>query len=122
MHGEKNYPVRKERSDLDIGLPDRTEDEAYLEILKNTLPFLIDSVQPDHLFYLSGVDVLAVDKLGRLSLSMDGCKERDRIVLENCKKHEIPVAVSMGGGYAQRLAHIVEAHANTFRLAQEIFF
>lgn len=122
MHGEKNYPVRKERSDLDIGLPDGTEDAPYLRILRNTLPQLIDAVQPDLVFYLSGVDVLATDKLGRLSLSMAGCKERDRVVLETCKRNGIPVAVSMGGGYSQRLAQVIEAHANTYRLAQELFF
>lgn len=122
MHGEKNYPVRKERSDLDIGLPDGTEDAPYLRILRNTLPQLIDAVQPDLVFYLSGVDVLATDKLGRLSLSMAGCKERDRVVLETCRRNGIPVAVSMGGGYSQRLAQVIEAHANTYRLAQELFF
>lgn len=122
MHGAKNYPNRKETSDLDIGLPDKTEDEVYLKILYNTLPRLLDQVQPDFIFYLSGVDVLETDKLGRLSLSIDGCKERDRFVLAVCQQHQIPVAVSMGGGYSQRIAHIVEAHANTFRLAQEIYF
>jgi acetoin utilization deacetylase AcuC-like enzyme len=122
MHGEKNYPVRKEKSDLDIGLPDKTEDAAYLQILKDTLPKLLDEVQPEHVFYLSGVDVLATDKLGRLNLTMQGCKERDRLVLETCKKNNLPVTVSMGGGYSERLAHVVEAHANTYRVAQEIFF
>jgi len=122
MHGEKNYPVRKEKSDLDIGLPDKTEDAAYLKMLKETLPRLIDEVQPDQIFYLSGVDVLATDKLGRLSMSMQGCKERDRVVFELCKKNQVPVAVSMGGGYSERLAHVVEAHANTYRVAQEVFF
>ncbi|MBK7869819.1 MAG: histone deacetylase [Saprospiraceae bacterium] len=122
MHGEKNYPVRKEQSDLDIGLPDQTEDTPYLKILRNTLPALIESVEPDLVFYLSGVDVLATDKLGRLNMSMAGCKERDRIVLEACKQNNIPLSVSMGGGYSERIAHIVEAHANTYRLAQEIFF
>ena len=122
MHGAKNYPHRKEQSDLDIGLPDKTEDAFYLTTLKNTLPKLLEQVQPDFIFYLSGVDVLASDKLGRLSMSMAGCKERDRFVLETCKKNKLPVAVSMGGGYSHRIAHIVEAHANTFRLAQEIYF
>lgn len=122
MHGEKNYPVRKEKSDLDIGLPDGTDDEAYLKILRNTLPKLIDEVQPDFIFFQSGVDVLETDKLGRLRLSIGGCKERDRLVLETCKRHHIPVAASMGGGYSEKIAHIVEAHANTYRLAQEIFF
>lgn len=122
MHGEKNYPLRKEPSDLDIGMPDKTEDEFYLKTLRNTLPRLIDEVEPDFIFYLSGVDVLETDKLGRLSLSLAGCKERDRIVIDACHKNKIPVAVSMGGGYSERLAHIIEAHANTFRTAQEIYF
>ena len=122
MHGAKNYPARKEQSDLDIGLPDKLTDEPYLRILRSTLPALIDSVEPDLIFYLSGVDVLESDKLGRLSMSLEGCRERDRIVLETCKQNGIPVAVSMGGGYSEKIATIVEAHANTYRLAQEIFF
>lgn len=122
MHGEKNYPVRKESSDLDIGFPDKTEDAPYLKKLRETLPRLIDEVQPDQIFYLSGVDVIYSDKLGRLSLTLAGCKERDRIVLEACHRNNIPVAVSMGGGYSEKLAHIIEAHANTYRLAMEIFF
>lgn len=122
MHGQKNYPLRKERSDLDIGLPDKTSDAKYLRILREELPRLIDKLAPDLLFYLAGVDVLTTDKLGRLNMSIAGCKERDRIVLELCKKNNIPVAVSMGGGYSNQLSQIIEAHANTFRLAQEIFF
>lgn len=122
MHGAKNFPHRKQPSDLDIGLPDKTEDELYLTTLRETLPMLIDKVQPDLIFYLSGVDIIASDKLGRLSVSIQGCKERDQIVLQTCKNHEIPVAVSMGGGYSEKLAHIIEAHANTYRVAQEIYF
>ncbi len=122
MHGEKNYPVRKEQSDLDIGVPDGITDDAYLKILRETLPALIDNVEPELILYLSGVDVLATDKLGRLSISKNGCKERDQFVFESCKKNDIPVAVSMGGGYSERIADIVDAHANTFRTAQEIFF
>lgn len=122
MHGAKNYPLRKEASDLDIGLPDQTDDATYLKILRQTLPALFDQVQPEMVFYLSGVDVLATDKLGRLSLSLEGCKKRDQIVLELCKKNQVPVAISMGGGYSERIAHIVEAHANTFRIAQDLFF
>ncbi|MCB0596535.1 MAG: histone deacetylase [Lewinellaceae bacterium] len=122
MHAAKNYPLRKEPSDLDIGLPDKTEDGHYLKTLYETLPRLIDEVQPQQVFYLSGVDVIWSDKLGRLSLSLQGCRERDRFVLDCCKKNGLPVAISMGGGYSERLAHIIEAHANTYRLAQELFF
>lgn len=122
MHGAKNYPMQKEISDLDIGLPDGTDDHLYLSTLKQTLPGLIDRVQPDFVFFQSGVDVLATDKLGRLGMSIQGCRERDRFVLSLCKQNRLPVAVSMGGGYSPQIAHIVEAHANTYRLAQEIFF
>ena len=122
MHGERNYPLRKEPSDLDIGLPNKTEDGPYLKNLYETLPRLIDEVQPQQVFYLSGVDVIWSDKLGRLSLSLQGCRERDRFVLDTCRKNGLPVAISMGGGYSERLAHIIEAHANTYRVAQEMFF
>ena len=122
MHGAKNYPGRKEKSDLDIGLADKTVDAPYLKILKETLPRLIENVEPDIIFYLSGVDILETDKLGRLSMTLDGCKERDQFVFDICKKNNIPVAVSMGGGYSERIAIIVEAHANTFRSAQQVFF
>ena len=122
MHGAKNYPGRKEKSDLDIGLADKTIDEPYLKILQDTLPRLIENVEPDIIFYLSGVDILETDKLGRLSMTLDGCKKRDQFVFEICKKNNIPVAVSMGGGYSERIAIIVEAHANTFRCAQQTFF
>ncbi|MFN8303985.1 MAG: histone deacetylase [Saprospiraceae bacterium] len=122
MHGERNYPLRKEQSDLDIGLPDGLDDAPYLRLLRNTLPRLIDEFQPDFVFYQSGVDILDTDKLGRLAVSREGCRERDRIVFEYCRQYRLPVAASMGGGYSPRLADIVEAHANTFRMAQEVFF
>ena len=122
MHGAKNFPLRKEVSDLDIGLPDGTQDRAYLSILEKTLPTLLEKVQPELVFYLSGVDVLASDKLGRLGLTLEGCRQRDRYVLEMCKQNKLPVAISMGGGYSESLAIIVEAHANTYRMAQEIFY
>lgn len=122
MHGAKNYPTKKEQSDLDIGMPDKCNDQFYLSKLLETLPALIDQVEPDFIFYLSGVDVLETDKLGRLSLSIEGCKKRDEIVLKQSKRNKIPVAISMGGGYSEKIAHIIDAHANTFRLAQEIYF
>ena len=122
IHGAKNYPVRKEQSDLDIGLPDKTEDALYLKTVRDTLPKLIDEVQPDFIFYLAGVDILATDKLGRLAVSREGCRLRDEFVLQLCKKNNIPVAVSMGGGYSVKITDIVEAHANTFRVAQNIYF
>ena len=122
FHGKKNYPFRKEKSDLDIEFNDNTKDEEYLKILKKTIPREIDKFKPDFIFYLSGVDVLENDKLGRLSLSINGCKERDKFILDICKRDSIPIQVSMGGGYSTLLKNIIEAHSNTFRLAQEIFF
>ena len=122
MHGASNYPFKKEQSDLDIPLADQTGDTEYLHTLKNTLPLLIEKVQPDFFFYLSGVDILATDKLGRLGCSVDGCKERDLYVLETCKNLRIPVQISMGGGYSKDINIIVEAHANTYKMAQQIFF
>ena len=86
------------------------------------MPKIIDEVEPDIIFYMSGVDILTTDKLGRLSVSREGCKRRDRYVFDLCRQHQVPVAVSMGGGYSHQLRDIVEAHANTFRMAQEVYF
>ncbi len=122
MHGEKNYPMHKEKSDRDIPLPDGITDAGYLKILRQELSSVIDTFEPDFIFFQSGVDVLASDKLGRLGLSIEGCKQRDSFVLQTCSLHNIPVAASMGGGYSEKIANIIEAHANTYRLAQEIYF
>lgn len=122
MHGKANYPFKKEQSDLDIALEKGTSDAEYLSILKRTLPKLIRQERPDFIFYLCGVDVIATDKLGTLGLTIEGCKERDRFVLETCHELEIPMQCSMGGGYSPDIKTIVDAHANTFRLAQRIFF
>ena len=122
MHGKSNYPFIKETSDLDIALKNDTKDNEYLSILKNTLPKLINQEKPDFIYYLCGVDVLETDKLGKLSLSVKGCKERDQFVLQTCRDFNIPVMCSMGGGYSPDIKVIVDAHANTFRLAQEIYF
>ncbi len=122
MHGDRNYPMQKERSDLDVPLPDGTDDSAYLTLLRYHLPVLLEQVAPDFVFYQAGVDVLETDKLGKLSLTLAGCKQRDSLVLTMCKKHGLPVVVCMGGGYSPKISHIVEAHANTYRLAQEIWF
>lgn len=121
MHGEKNFPFRKEKSDLDIGLEDGVSDSKYLYILTETLPKIIKSHQPEFIFYLSGVDVLSTDKLGKLSLSKDACKQRDSAVFQICKLHNIPVQVSMGGGYSENIKDIVDAHCNTFTVGFDIF-
>ncbi|UII31325.1 histone deacetylase [Fulvivirga ulvae] len=122
MHGANNYPLHKECSDLDIALPDGTQDNFYLNTLEKNLKNLLDQVQPDFIFFQSGVDVLATDKLGRLGLSIAGCRDRDKLVLQCAKERNIPLVASMGGGYSEDIKVIVEAHANTYRLAQEIYF
>lgn len=121
MHGADNYPLKKEVSDLDIGLKAYIEDDVYLGYLKYNLPKLIESVKPDFIFYQAGVDIIKSDALGKINVSREGCKQRDEIVLETCFNNEIPVAVSMGGGYSPRVADIVDAHCNTYKLAFQIF-
>jgi len=122
MHGKSNYPFKKEISDLDIALENDTNDETYLNLLYETLPKLIQQEQPDFIYYLCGVDVISTDKLGKLGMTIDGSKQRDQFVLETCKTNKIPVMCSMGGGYSPDIKIIVNAHANTFRLAQDLFF
>lgn len=121
MHGKDNYPLKKETSDLDIALPAYTGDIAYLELLSYWMPRLIEEQKPEFIFYQAGVDVLATDKLGKLSLTRQGCRRRDEIVFEHCIRYGIPVAVAMGGGYSERMADIIEAHSNTFRTAFALF-
>ena len=122
MHGKANYPFRKEESDLDVPLAPGTGDEEYLSALEKHLSALKKLVDPDFIFYLSGVDILATDKLGTLGVSPEGCRTRDELVFQWCHRHNLPVQCSMGGGYSPQLRTIVEAHANTFRMAQFIFF
>ncbi|MDR6561622.1 MULTISPECIES: histone deacetylase [unclassified Arcicella] len=122
MHGQENYPLHKEKSDLDISLETYTKDEEYLNILYQTLPALIKQQKPDFLFYISGVDILATDKLGKLSMTKEGCYWRDEFVFEQAINNKLPIVVSMGGGYSPKIIDIVDAHCNTFRLAQKMFF
>lgn len=121
LHGKNNYPFHKEKSDLDVELPDGIKDAGYLQSLAAVLPRLVAEVAPDFAFYLSGVDVLETDKLGKLKLSLQGCKQRDEMVFTQLKKAGIPCVVAMGGGYSPQVRTIVEAHCNTFRLAKAIF-
>ncbi|WP_316803515.1 histone deacetylase [Pedobacter nototheniae] len=121
MHADKNFPFRKEQSDLDIALNDGIGDDEYLPILERNLNQIFELHQPDFVFYLSGVDVLSTDKLGKLALSKAGCKERDRMVLKKCIDKNVPVQVSMGGGYSVDIKDIVDAHCNTYKLAFDLF-
>ena len=117
MHGEHNFPFRKQRSRIDIALADGTGDDEYLSRLEEVLPLVTD-FRPDVIFYQSGVDGLAGDRLGRLSLTLDGLKERDRLVLD--RTHGIPLVITLGGGYAEPIERTAEAHANTFRAALRV--
>ncbi|WP_090154417.1 histone deacetylase family protein [Dyadobacter soli] len=121
MHAKNNYPFRKKQSDLDVELADRTDDSTYLKLLADTLPGLIDRVKPDFIFYQAGVDILATDKLGRLSCTISGCRQRDEMVFQTAKEHGIPVQCSMGGGYSPHIKTIIDAHANTYRVARQVF-
>jgi acetoin utilization deacetylase AcuC-like enzyme len=120
-HGKTNYPFKKETSDLDIAFNDNTTDDEFLQTIASVIPKLIETQKPDFIFYLAGVDILASDKLGKLACSVEGCKKRDELVFELCSKYQIPVQVSMGGGYSPEIKTIIEAHANTFRAAKSIF-
>jgi acetoin utilization deacetylase AcuC-like enzyme len=121
MHGEHNYPFHKEKSDLDLPLKDGMDDATYLTLLKEILPALIDNTEPDFAFYLSGVDILNTDRYGKLQVTPDGCKQRDEFIFTSLLQHNIPCAVSMGGGYSADVKIIVDAHCNTFRTAKDLY-
>lgn len=121
MHCKDNYPMRKETSDLDIALAAGCTDTEYLKILYSTLPELILRVKPDLIFYQAGVDVLENDRLGKLSLSYQGCGLRDEFVFSQAKAAGIPIVSVMGGGYHTTLPGLVQAHTQTFRKALHIY-
>ncbi|WP_228733194.1 MULTISPECIES: histone deacetylase [Hydrotalea] len=121
MHGAHNYPFNKEISDIDLPLADGVDDTIYLKQLYEALEFLLPTVKPDFAFYLSGVDVLATDKFGKLNISIPGCKKRDEMVFYTLKQQGIPVVVAMGGGYSPHIRTIIEAHCNTFRTALHLY-
>lgn len=117
MHGGHNYPFVKEKSDLDVPLPDGIGDGEFLAILAEKLRFIKQQVRPDFIFFLSGVDVLATDRFGKLNLTMEGCRRRDEMVFDFCTEQKLPCVVAMGGGYSPDVRQVVEAHCNTFRAA-----
>jgi acetoin utilization deacetylase AcuC-like enzyme len=121
MHGARNYPFRKQRSSLDVELPDGCEDGEYLALLTRHLPDVLDAADADVLFYQGGVDPLAQDALGRLRLTHDGLRGRDRMVLTAARDRDIPVVLTLGGGYAKPVQASVEAHCGTYREATAVF-
>jgi acetoin utilization deacetylase AcuC-like enzyme len=120
LHGENNFPFRKQVSKIDVGLPDRTEDAPYLTAVERVLPRVAE-FGPEIVFYQSGVDALASDTLGRLSLTHQGLVARDRAVLTFCRDRTLPVVITLGGGYADPIEDTALAHANTFRTAAAVF-
>ncbi len=117
MHGEKNFPFRKEKSDLDIGLMDGCEDEEYLDALREGLAQLETEFSPEFVIFLAGADPFQGDRLGRLNLSMEGLRCRDEKVLQWCFERKIPVAIAMAGGYGKTIEDTVAIHAQTIRTA-----
>ena len=120
VHAEKNFPVRKARSNLDIGLPDGTSDADYLAVLETHLPPLFDEVRPDLVYYQAGVDPHEGDKLGRLSLTSEGLVERDRFVVRQARRRGLPIASALGGGYGDDQREVAARHARSMiAMAQE---
>ena len=122
MHGGKNYPMRKEVSDLDCALVDGTDDHTYLQQLHIHLEYILKDFSPDFIIYQSGVDVLESDKLGRIALTLQGVKNRDETILQLARALNIPIMCCMGGGYSPNISKIVEAHSQVYRLAQDLYF
>ena len=121
MHSETNYPARKEQSSWDIGLPDGTADERYLDILVQALGEILGRFSPDIVLYQAGVDVLAGDRFGKLALTMAGVGERDRLVCAFARRAGLPLVVTLGGGYARDINRIVDAHCQTIRRAKDMW-
>jgi acetoin utilization deacetylase AcuC-like enzyme len=117
MHGERNFPFRKEPSDLDIGLPDDTTDDAYLNALDQGLDELSSRFKPGFIIYLGGADIHEGDRLGRLKVSKQGVLKRDQKVFDFAKRQQIGVAVVMAGGYGHDIAQTVSVHAQTIATA-----
>lgn len=122
MHGKNNFPFIKEHSDLDVGLEDHTEGREYLSRLEENLNRLFKEQQPEFVFYLAGADVLWNDKMGRLNLTKEDCRMRDRMVFEYCKQYRVPVQVGTAGGYSEVLGDIVDVHCQTFKEGIDTLF
>jgi acetoin utilization deacetylase AcuC-like enzyme len=121
LHGAKNFPFRKEASHLDVEFEDGTTNEPYLAVLAHTLTEVMARHSPEFVFFLAGADPYEGDRLGRLKLTIDGLRRRDELVLARCRQAQIPVVITMSGGYAPDVDAIVEIHANTVRAAASLF-
>ena len=121
MHGERNYPTRKMRSTLDVGLADGVQDDDYLALLERHLASILGAFTADLVFYLAGVDPAQGDRYGRLRLTDDGLRRRDRRVLETCRQVGLPVVITIAGGYAPTPERTAELHAIVFEEAHALF-
>lgn len=120
IHGERNFPSRKPRGDLDVALPDRTGDDEYLAAVRANLLLAIERSKADFVFYQAGVDPLAGDRLGRLALTHKGLFERDKLVFGAARHLRLPLVLTLGGGYCEPIDATLEAHVNTYRAAREV--
>lgn len=120
IHGARNYPFKKQQSDLDIALPDRTGDADYLAALEAGLAEAVTRARADLAIYLAGADPFEGDRIGRLALTRDGLARRDHLVLGTCRRAGLPVAVAMAGGYARELDDVVAIHLRTVEIAAEV--
>lgn len=121
IHGAKNFPFIKEKSDRDVELSEGVSDDEYLDLLNKNLTEIMKEAKPDFVFYQAGVDILSSDKLGKLKVSIEGCKQRDYMVLNACQSLGLPIQISMGGGYSVHIRDIVDAHIATYKLAIDIY-
>jgi acetoin utilization deacetylase AcuC-like enzyme len=117
VHGARNFPFHKEQGDLDIALPDGSQDAAYLEAVRSGLPQALARAQADLALYIAGADPYYDDRLGRMGVSKAGLLARDRLVFESCRAAGLPIAIVMGGGYARQVEDVVAIHLQTIRLA-----
>lgn len=120
IHGEKNFPFKKPPSNLDIGLPDKTRDDQYLQILDDSLNTALSAFQPDLVFYLGGIDPLETDHFGRLSISLPGLQKREELVIRKVTGMDIPIVLLLSGGYAPTLLDTVIAHSQMYQIARKL--
>lgn len=120
VHAATNFPFRKQRSKIDVELPDATGDERYLEAVQTVIPQVF-AFQPEIVYYQAGVDPLASDRLGKLSVSHKGLQKRDEFVIRACKERKVPLVITLGGGYGEPIEDTAKAHANTYRMAAHLF-
>jgi acetoin utilization deacetylase AcuC-like enzyme len=120
IHQENNYPMPKPPSDVDIGLEDGTRDDEYLDALEKGILHALKEMTPDLIFYVGGADPFREDQLGGLALTIEGLQKRDRLVFEHARRRGIPVATTLAGGYARRVADTVRIHVNTIIVARDV--